>query len=212
MATSELGASRLSKMTLIDQFLPTYDVVERHEKWVLADRDTVYRAVKELDILKSRPVALLFALRGLPHLVTGKVRPTTRLTMDRLTELGFVDLAEEPGTEIVLGAIGKFWVPTSGIREVDADEFASFEEPGFAKAAMNFHVHEENGETLVITETRVLCTNARARRSFKAYWLIVGPFSSFIRRQMLDLIVNDVENVSPPTRRSPGDSVRPHHS
>jgi hypothetical protein len=41
-----------------------------------------------------------------------------------------------------------------------------------------------DGSTLR-TETRVEAMDAGARRSFRAYWLAVGPFSSLIRRRWL---------------------------
>jgi hypothetical protein len=41
---------------------------------------------------------------------------------------------------------------------------------------------------LLTTETRVHATTARARRLFRLYWLIVGPFSALIRRRWLRAI------------------------
>ena len=38
------------------------------------------------------------------------------------------------------------------------------------------------------TETRVLCADAAALRSFRRYWLVVGPFSGLIRILMLRAI------------------------
>jgi hypothetical protein len=41
------------------------------------------------------------------------------------------------------------------------------------------------GGTLLSTETRVSATNSTARRAFRGYWRVVGPFSGLIRRRWL---------------------------
>jgi hypothetical protein len=38
------------------------------------------------------------------------------------------------------------------------------------------------------TETRVLPLDGMSRRLFRAYWLVVGPFSALIRRRWLRAI------------------------
>jgi hypothetical protein len=37
----------------------------------------------------------------------------------------------------------------------------------------------------LVTETRVQALSAAARRRFRLYWLVVGPFSALIRRRWL---------------------------
>ncbi len=41
---------------------------------------------------------------------------------------------------------------------------------------------------VLATETRVYATTARARRLFRLYWLVVGPFSGLVRRRWLRAI------------------------
>ncbi|MDQ4004708.1 MAG: hypothetical protein M3135_00190 [Actinomycetota bacterium] len=36
-----------------------------------------------------------------------------------------------------------------------------------------------------MTETRVLCVDDRARRRFAVYWALIGPFSGWIRHDLL---------------------------
>ena len=45
------------------------------------------------------------------------------------------------------------------------DDFLSFDEPGYAKAAISFLVRAERGGSLVITETRVVGTSPEATRA-----------------------------------------------
>ena len=76
-------------------------------------------------------------------------------------------------------AVAQPWRLLRGPRR--GDDFASFDEPGWAKLAMDWHA--ENGR--LVTETRVLLTDDRARRSFRRYWLVVRPFSALVRRSWL---------------------------
>jgi hypothetical protein len=185
---------------LIDRFLPKYDVVEHHDVQVDAPVESTYRAVKDLDLAQSPIVLALLAVRGLPTLFTGAVKPTRRLGFNELRQAGFVLLAEEPSSEIVLGIVGKFWRLTSGIHRIEPDEFSGFDAPGFAKGAWNFVVSARpGGGSTVVTETRVACTDADARRKFMLYWRLVGPFSALIRRVMLRRIKQDAENRARPS-------------
>jgi hypothetical protein len=179
---------------LIDQFLPEYDEVEHHAASVDAPADRTYRAVKELDLARSPVVLALLAVRGIPSLFTGAVKPKRRLGLDEIVESGFVVLGEEPGRELVLGIVGKFWTLSSGVHRIEPDQFTGFDEPGFAKAAWNLVVVERaGGGSTVTTETRIACTDAEARRNFGWYWRLIGPFSALIRRVLLRSIQRDAE-------------------
>jgi hypothetical protein len=179
---------------LIDRFLPDYDEVEHHEVDVDAPVDVSYRAVRNFNLARSPIVLLLLLVRGLPRLITGGGAAVTEARLDQLIKSGFVVLAEEPGHELVLGVVGKFWRPTSGIHRIEPGEFTGFDTAGFAKAAWNFVVKERSGGgSTVVTETRVLSIDADARRNFRWYWRLVGPFSALIRRVLLRGIKRDAE-------------------
>lgn len=65
-----------------------------------------------------------------------------------------VVLAERPGEAIVVGSIGRFWAKDYGHRDVEPDDFASFDEPGYARLAMAFRVVSvEDGGALLRYET-----------------------------------------------------------
>ena len=180
---------------LIDEFLPDYDVVEHHAIDVDAPVDEAYQAVKKLDLARSPVVLALLFARGLPTMFTGAVKPKRRLGLDEIVESGFVVLGEGPDRELVLGVVGKFWRPTSGVHRIDRDEFVAFDSPGFAKGAWNFAVSARpGGGSRVETETRVACTDDDARRKFGWYWRLVGPFSALIRRIMLGDIKRSAES------------------
>jgi hypothetical protein len=104
-------------------------------------------------------------------------------------------LDEDPGRELVLGVVGRFWRPRGGVRRIDPTEFVTFDEPGLAKAAWNFRLIPDGGErTFVTTETRVRVPDEASRKKFMLYWAAIGPFSGVVRRQALALIKADAEH------------------
>lgn len=181
------------RVSVIDDYLEVYDVRSSHEIEVDAPATATYRAARELDLGTSVPILALFALRGLPHLLTGKARPSRSITFETFLQAGFTILAERPPRELVIGAIGRFWRPDSGFVRVGPVGFRSFDEPGYAKAVLTFVVEERGDGSLLATETRVACTDASARRKFLLYWRVIGPFSGLIRRLMLDQVKRTAE-------------------
>lgn len=173
-------------VALIDRFLPLWDVGEHHRMAVDAEPGRAYRAVREADLARSGVIRVLFALRGLPG--RGPVR------LENLTGVGFTVLGEEPGTELVLGIVGRFWRLRGGLVRVPATEFVAFSEPGYAKAAWDFRVRPlPDGRSTVSTETRVRATDPAARRAFRRYWVVVGPGSALVRRRALAVIRAEAE-------------------
>jgi len=172
---------------LLDALLPEYDVSKRHVIRISAPRKRVFDALSRYDFGTSRVTRLLMALRGygrrLPRAGEGEPGSLT----ERLVRFGFVRLAETPGEELVFGLVGRFWRHDGGLRKVAAADFASFCEPGFAKAAWNLVCAEtaDPGVTELSTETRVACYGDAARRKFLLYWRAVEPFSGLIRRSLL---------------------------
>lgn len=170
----------------LEHLAPNYDVRESHVVTVKAGADLSYQAVLGVDLVRSRVIRILFRVRGLP--MKGP------LTLRDMTRLGFVVLDEDPGTEIVLGLIGRFWLARGGLRRVEASDFVEFSEPGYIKAAMNFLVESAGpNRSTVATETRVVATDSDSLRTFRRYWVIVAPFSGLIRRRVLSLIRKQAE-------------------
>lgn len=175
---------------LIDDFLPSYDVRERHQVAVRAPVVDVYAAIRRLDIGRAKLSMLLFRLRGLP----AGVSAPPRFTLDDFLKMRFIILGERPNEELLLGLVGRFWTPSGGLLRLDAEGFRDFSEPGYAKAAWNFTVAEQlSGAALLRTETRVYCLDDSSRRRFRLYWLFVGAFSGLIRREVLRSVKRSAE-------------------
>jgi hypothetical protein len=182
---------------LLDRYLERWDVRSRHQTVVAASAGETYRAVRRLDMGRSLPATALFAVRAVPLLLTGKAQLRRSITLDTVIEGGFVILGEDSGRELVMGVVGKFWRPDGGIEPIEAPDFEGFDSPGFAKGAFNFTVEEQSQDsTLLTTETRVLCTDDSARRKFRLYWGVIGPFSGAIRHMMLRELRRDAEAAS----------------
>ena len=84
---------------LIDEVLPTYDVVTRHEIDVDAPLEQVYASVRGLDLADSTIIHWLFRLREVPALLTSRGRSGERvpLTLEGLVKAGgFIILRGEP--------------------------------------------------------------------------------------------------------------------
>jgi len=184
--------------TLIDEFLPRYDVVERHAARVRAPATTTYAALRTADLGSSWLVRLLLGLRALPGAIRGgweAVRALTSrrhspITLAALVSHGFRVVAERPDDELLLGIEGRFWVPSGAVCADPADDFRHAQaSPGTARAIWNFRVRAiGDGLTEVTTETRVQCADTRVRLRFLPYWMLVRAGSGLIRRSMLQSV------------------------
>ena len=170
-------------MSLLERFLPEYDVRERREGVVAAGRERAYAALRALDLERSTPVRVLFFLRTLPERLRGGRRARRpRTFLESALSQGWRVLAEDPGRELVLGAVTRPWEPVVRFRGLPPEEFTAFAEPGNAKIAWSISADEaEAGRTRLAIETRVQTTDPRSRRRFRRYWLVFGAGIRLIR-------------------------------
>jgi hypothetical protein len=172
-------------MTPIDAFLPHFDVHEFHTITIAGHPETVDRAIRSLDFSRSPIIRSLFRLRGMP---------SASIRLERLLQSGFILLADHPGQSLVLGLVGRFWLPTGQLLSIAPEDFHAVAPAGCAKAAWDFVIEETRpGRVRLSTETRVLCMDAHSRKRFMLYWRVIGPFSAWIRREMLRGIKARVE-------------------
>jgi hypothetical protein len=177
---------------LLDELLPRFDAREVHDLWIPVQPEVVFAAVKHVTVQEVRLLRPLEALRGLPALLTGRrgFLPVGSAPALEVFTARVVPLGERDGEEIAAGVIGRFWrlVHTELVTVRTREEFLSFAEPEYAKAAIAFGVRPERGGSRVITETRVLGTSAEATRAFLRYWRVIRPGSGAIRRSWLAAI------------------------
>ena len=188
-------------MSLIHQTLPHYHINEIHSIEIRATPERVYEALKQYRMGSSPLFRFLFSLRrlgGLPTLLLRRQPLTRNWNFEEPSILNlkpFVVVAEAPDEEVVLGLIGKFWQPAPPqVNLKDGEEFLRFDDPHYAKAAMNFLLESHDSITILTTETRVRVPDPFARMLFRFYWTLIGFFSGWIRVDMLKRIKRVAES------------------
>ena len=178
--------------SLFEDVLPRFDATEVHDVWVAAPPQVVFAAAKQVTVREVRLLRPLEAMRALPGLLARRpvFRPSPSARMLDQFTTDVVPLGERAGTEIAAGAIGRFWrlVGSDPAEVRTREDFLSFDEPGYAKAAISFLVLPERGGSRVITETRVVGTSPDATRAMLRYWRAIRLGSGAIRRSWLAAI------------------------
>jgi hypothetical protein len=175
---------------LLDRYLPDWQFREVHSRGIEAPGHRVSEALLSFTPRDTPLSGALMALRLAPAALAARHRPLppARPWIRLLVESGFVELGRTDD-ELVLGAVGQFWRVRERLEPVaDADAFAAFDRPGFAKGAINFRVSPEAGFVTLLTETRVITTDDRALRSFRPYWVPVRAIGGLMRREVLAAI------------------------
>jgi hypothetical protein len=191
--------------SLIKELMPEPDIVMRHLRGVHAPPERVFAALSTVDFGKSGLLSLLFALRGIPALLTapketlGRIRarkPGSALTLRRITKEGFGLVAERPGQEIVLGVTGRFWKASAKLQPAGRELFRAGPAEGDALVAWSFLVEPApKDHSRLITETRIKAADVDTLLTLKRYWRVVHPGSALIRRSMLAAIAREAGRV-----------------
>ena len=171
---------------LLDLFMPVYDVVERHRIFVAAPAATVLDAAKDQDLMASRLTRAIFKMRewALGASYALEIRP--RGLLATMQSLGWRILAEEPGREIVVGAVTRPWEPNVTFRPLSSDQFAAYAAAGDVKIAWTLRAHPVGKHHAVfMTETRAVATDQTARDRFRRYWAFASPGIAAIRWLLL---------------------------
>jgi hypothetical protein len=169
-------------VTAIDEWLPQYQVSASYASLVHASAEKTYVSLKHANFSDLAIARRLMRLRGYRlgggNVAESNARPGARSA--------FLELAAIPPREVVLGITGRFWRPDGGIvRGLTPAQFADFQRDGYAKAVWNFSLAPADGGTWLRTETRVQTFGRSATLKFRAYWVVVKPFSGLIRKAML---------------------------
>jgi hypothetical protein len=175
-----------SGSSLLDEVLPHYDVSAKYKIQIRATPEKIY-SVLQGGFPIGAITKMLMALRRIPGYFQAEEHRGSG-------ERPFYKLKQVENREIVIGIVGQFWKPASrAVMIQDLEEFLTFQQEGFCKAAMNLLIQEKfHGQCEVTTETRVLGYGS-AKKPFKDYWRMIGPFSGLIRREILRKIKQKAE-------------------
>jgi hypothetical protein len=169
--------------TLLDEILPQFDVGARYSIRIAASPDRIFKILQS-GIPSGVLTRLLMTIRGIPRV----------FSKEECNEYPFYKLKQSQGREIVIGIIGQFWKPVANTVPIDGlEEFLSFDQKGFCKAALNVRITpQQNGTCMLSTETRVL-SYGYAKEKFESYWHLIRPFSGLIRKEMLRKVKKQAE-------------------
>jgi hypothetical protein len=179
---------------LLDRFIPTYEVAERHHIRVAAPGEITFAAAQEMDLNQSWIVRAIFRARELVLGAEPDAAARPRGIVGFATSIGWGVLAEAPGRELVIGAVTQPWNANVVFRALPPDEFAAFNEPGYVKIVWTLRADPvDAAHSIFRTETRAIATDPRARRKFRRYWSFLSPGIIVIRWMSLGPLKADAE-------------------
>lgn len=192
---------------LIDRFIPDPDFQESRDLAVEAVPEEVLAVIKGTD-LRDPVISTLFAVRDLPNRLArrlgarGGARDGARdgqpgdISFANIPNAGpgWIELGEEPGRELVLGAVGRFWRRDYGARTVAPGDFVAFHEPGYLKLAVASRVDPLGYDRCILHyEARIEATDEDAARRFRRYWKLIQPGNEVIVRRALQRLKAEAE-------------------
>jgi len=183
--------------SLLDPYIPVFDIRERHAIRIPAPPETVFAAACNLDIDQIWLSRWIFRLRE--FLFRAKP-PDPNLPRGFLTKMKALDwgvLVDAPGQAIVMGAITQPWEANVRFRAVTATDFAQHSPPDLIKIAWAIWVEPDATGAVLRTETRAVATDSHSRRRFRRYWLLVSPGIRLIRHAILRAVRQVVTRTSP---------------
>ncbi len=98
---------------LLDELMPRYDVAAQYETLVDARPERTFAILQHVNFSQSGVIRSLMGLRTLGRRAH-KPDPNQNLT-ERMRQAGFMEVARRENEEIVIGVVGRFWQPRSGI-------------------------------------------------------------------------------------------------
>lgn len=193
---------------LIDELLPEFDATRIEHVVVEAPPERAFEAVLEADFMQaykgSVAMRALFAVRGaasdlVRRFTGGKAEPEP----EAMRPSGLGDRGEwvklgQSDSELVIGAIGRFWGRDINWLEIEASDFRGFAQPGYGKVAANLSVRGYGeGRSILTYEARTATTDEEARRGFLRYWRLVRPGVGIVLRGTLRYIKGLAEEAQP---------------
>jgi hypothetical protein len=179
---------------LLDRFIPSYEVAERHHIRVNAPGTMVLAAAKDMDLLHAPLVRWVFRGRELAMGSRPDTQVHPRELLPLVQSLGWGILAEVPGREVVVGAVTQPWEANVVFRSLPPNQFAAFNEPGWVKIVWTLRADPLGADSSVFrTETRVVTTDRESRARFRRYWAFVSAGIVLIRWMMLEPLKAEAE-------------------
>lgn len=195
-------SSHAGEDVLLDRFMPVYDIREERHIRVNAPAAVTLQAARRVSLNDSLVVRAIFKARELILRERPQAQHQQRAFVDLAQSIGWRVLANEPGREVVFGAVTQPWKADVVFRGIAPAQFASFNEPDYVKIVWTFRADPVRASSCVFrTETRAIATDANARTKFRRYWSAYSPGIVLIRLGALRLVKAEAERrISTSTR------------
>jgi hypothetical protein len=187
---------------LIDEQMPRWEQHFVRAQPVDAAPSTTYDAIRRIDFFDSLVVRVPNRVRVFPERAVQWARRQQppqhpeQFRFEQLLDNGFHLLADNPGRELVLGFIGRWWQRDFGRVDWVPADFRAFQLPGYAVGAWSFAVRPYGDRaSVLVTEVRLRCTDDAARRAFGRYFAVTGPFIRAMGRPVLRLGRKEAERM-----------------
>jgi len=188
-----------------ERFLPDPDLTVTELALVEADAARTFGAIDDADVSGDRLLGVLGGLVDLDKRLAGSSGRPKKLGELLGPELGFVPLAEEPGSLRAVGLAARYSPFDRGVERLDPGAFGTFEEPGHIKAAIGFVLHpQDDGHTLLTCDVRVRATDDDTRSTLRTTEFLVGPALRHLCRRLLELVKQQAESSSDGTQDAEG--------
>ena len=191
LPVSSSDSAGTTPMSKLDDWMPRWQIRERHIIAVAAPPEKVFAAIHAVradDIFLFRTlIAVRRCGQSGPESIMNA--PEQKPILDVATQTTFVLLAEEAPRELVLGTVVAAPPKARASGRLTPELFQKKLQPGVVLATMNFLVTpDDHGGSTISTETRIYANNRSALRRFAIYWRIIHPGSDVIRRMWLRAI------------------------
>ncbi len=171
-------------MRAIQKYLPNPRHTEINRIFVKTPPAEAWAIARHFDASKIPWVRLLFDIRAIPDLISGKrTEADRRIGVDQIVanETGFMILHETPGRDVVVGSVGQFWHLNIPFAHVDPADFCDFAEPGWGKLAWVISVEPFGEGSTVSLELRTTATDDESWEKLHRYYSVIGIGSKLIR-------------------------------
>ena len=186
------GADRADLM--LNEFMPVYDIVERHAIRVRATPQVTLETALATRLERSAIIRAIIRARELMLGARTRQQRRPEPLLDQMQSLGWRVLAEQPGREILVGAVTQPWHAEVTFRGLGPDQFRTFAEPDFVKIAWTLRADPAGpGASVLRTETRVVTSDHDTRARFRRYWARFSPGIRLIRHILLRQVRKEAE-------------------
>jgi hypothetical protein len=182
--------------TLAEQLLADADIHLADSVLIQRPAETVYRALREVEMYDIPILRLLMAVRTLGS--SESTFKTPIFTALRNTASVFVE--EQPGHSITVAGAGKFWTRKAFEATPDRPAFVAADPPDWARLAWTLSLEEALAGTRLRADMRVQSpSDPAAARAFAWYWRSAGWLGATLsQRGVLAAVKRRAERTSMP--------------